>query len=289
MPSAAQREADRYHSANINRSPSGRGHLLPPFSGSRVGYFHPQQEYYENQYDTREPKMYTESRFLAPPPAAKPRVPRSSPQQHQYDPRQHSPTTCENEEIGRHILRSRCASLPLRQQSIENVEPLDRAQSMSKPRKSRPTPLQIPPVLHRPQTPDDPLDEDAPYTPSILALYSPSQDQSPNSKTRSLPTYRFQASDFPATEFDKPLPSPWFQLSPEISSASISVFSPVPGSASSQSSISSFSHNLSDADYGLQESSRGDNFVGTTKRYATVSHLVPNVSTMGEVMSPRYF
>lgn len=288
MPSAAQREADRYHSGDINRSLSGRGHLLPPFSGSRGGYFQPQQEYYEKQYDTREPRIYTsEPQFLAPPPAAKRRVPGPSTQPHPYESRQHSPTTRAEEEIDQHLHRSRSASLPLRQQSIGNVEPLDRAQSMSKIRKPRPRPLQIPPVLHRP-APDDPLDEEAPYTPSILALYSPSQDQSPNSKTRSLPTYRFQASDFPATESDKPLPSPWFQLSPEISSASISVFSPVPGSASSQSSISSFLHNFSDADYGLQESPRGDEFVGMRKQYATVSHLVPNVSTMGE-MSPRYF
>ena len=296
MPSAAQREPGYYGSrGTVHRSPSGRRTLSPPLPDSpRVdgrGCYSGRHEYYQNRScyekpgelcNPRQPQADIQSHYLAPP------LPlRRSSQKHiirahdQYDAQQFLPQACPADDCDRYLHLSRSASLQLRPAPPENLIPVNRPRSLSKTRKPRPTPLQIPPVVHQPQTPEENFDL-SPYSPSILALYSPSQTESPNWKTRSLPTYRFQASDFLTTEFDKSMSSPWFQLSPEITSASPSVFSSVPGSASSQSSTSSFAHNLSDVNYGLLGTPEPKS-VATTKRYAMIRDLVPNVSTIGEM------
>jgi len=288
MPSAAQREPGYYGPRRtVDRSHSGRRTLLPPLVDSRCvdmsEYYSGRQEYYQQrgyyeraheQDDPRQFHAYIQSHYNAPPlPVERPSRRHIATPHHQYDAQQFRPQARPTDDCDRYLHLSRSASLPLRQAPSENLEPVDRLRSLPNPRKPRPKPLQIPPVVHRSETQEEELDL-SPYSPSILALYSPSQAQSPNSKTRSLPTYQFQASDFVNTEFDKPMLSPWFQLlSPKTTSPSASVFSSVPGSASSQSSISSFAH-LSDINYGLLETPEPQS-VGTRQ----VRDLVPNVST----------
>jgi len=292
MPSAAQREPGYYGPrGTVDRGRSGRQALVPPLADSRRvdmrEYYSGRQEYYQQrgyyeraheQDNPRQSHAYIQSHYMAPPPPVdRPSRRHIATPHHQYDVRQFLPQARPTNDCDRYCHLSRSTSLPFRQAPPKIFEPVDRLGNLPNGRKPRPKPLQIPPVVHRPETPEEKLDL-SPYSPSILALYSPSQAQSPKSKTRSLPTYQFQASDFLNTEFDTPMLSPWFQLlSPEITSPSASVFSPVPGSASSRSSISSFAHNLSDVNCGPLETPDPQS-VGN-RRYGTVRDLMPNVST----------
>ena len=141
---------------------------------------------------------------------------------------------------------SRSASLPVTQASPNRSES---AIFISKARRNRPNPIELPPPLHRPYvSASDESAASSPYSESIFSLYSPSASLSPNPRTRSesLPIYRFQPSDLPPLPGQSRVSNP-FTLSPLLSSSSSTfMWSPQPGSASSESSMSSFRQDVTE-------------------------------------------
>ena len=176
---------------------------------------------------------------------------------------------------------SRSASLPA-VQSPSRPSRTEDLQATPKARKTRPTPLDLPPPLHLPYNAEDstPI---SPYPLSILALYSPSQPLSPNSRTRSLPPYSFQASDFPPPE-EAHLSSHSFQFSPQLSSSSSSFLSPRASSVSSESSMSSFRPD-SEGQYAMPTPPLPS--AGASRKQRIHNQISPNVMSR-EHLFPRY-
>jgi len=117
-----------------------------------------------------------------------------------------------------------------------------RSASSAKPRKHRPTPLDLGPRFQGSYV-NDKSAVASPYSPGILALYSPGPTieptLSPQSRTRSLPIYTFRACDLPSPSTGGiSIPSPLLEndRSPQSSTTSFSsIFSPgiSPGSVDS--------------------------------------------------------
>ena len=113
-----------------------------------------------------------------------------------------------------------------------------RSASSAKPRKHRPTPLELAPPRFPGSFADHKTAVASPYSPGILSLYSPEQALSPQSRTRSLPIYTFRPCDLPSPSGGISIPSPLLEhdRSPQSSTTSFSsIFSPgiSPGSVDS--------------------------------------------------------
>jgi len=144
----------------------------------------------------------------------------------------------------RYTSRHRSPSLPpiYRTPYPSPAELPARSASSSKPRKHRPTPLDLGPRFKGTYV-DDTSAAPSPYSPGILALYSPGATieptLSPQSRTRSLPIYTFRACDLPSPSTGIiSIPSPLLEndRSPHSSITSFSsIFSPgiSPGSVDS--------------------------------------------------------
>ena len=233
-------------------------------------------------------RQYSHSNYLAPPSS------NPSPNQNQTHHRGRQQLRYEADPIrGRQPLHSqhntrpqlsRSTSLPAVQSPSRPSRIADFPTTPPKTRKSRPTPLDLPPPLHLPHNTENstPI---SPYPSSILALYSPNQPLSPNSRTRSLPTYSFQASDF-SSPGETSASSHSFRFSPQLSSSSSSssFLSPRASSVSSESSMSSFRQD-SEGQYAMPTPPLPS--AGATRKQRIQNQLSPNVMSR-EHLFPRY-
>lgn len=261
--SFSQRTPDYYqHRVEQTRNYSRSGRVLPPFGEeSRLGSPNDEENFQSEERKRYEAlqlrkreeraRRYANTPYLAPPQPSSHRVPNGSHHSESQQRRRYEnePThAIQRPHYVENIPRSplaRSASLPVVQTSPNRSGSTG---FVSKIRRNRPSPIELPPPLHRPYTPENSVA--SPYPESILSMYSPTKSVSPNTPAKavspsarnrsdSLPIYRFQASDFPPLEDSIPLNL--FPVSPQLSSTSSqSLWSPQPGSVSSESSISSF-------------------------------------------------
>ena len=164
----------------------------------------------------------------------------------------HSPNHYQQIHTERYTSRLRSPSLPpiYRTPYPSPAELPARSASSAKPRKHRPTPLDLGPRFQGPYV-DDKSAAASPYSPGILSLYSPGPaiepTLSPQSRTRSLPIYTFRACDLPSPSTGAiSIPSPLLEndRSPQSSTTSFSsIFSPGISPGSTDSGRTSLSPN----------------------------------------------
>jgi len=185
---------------------------------------------------------YANNTYLKPPPSI-----RQQNQRHYVQQRHQQATYSTNHFQATHTERHpnqpnrhRSPSLPpiYRTPNPSPAELPVRSASSAKPRKHRPTPLELVPRFQGSQL-EDKVAVPSPYSPGILSLYSPEPTLSPQSRTRSLPIYTFRACDLPSPSTGViSIPSPLLEndRSPQSSTTSFSsIFSPgiSPGSIDS--------------------------------------------------------
>ena len=185
---------------------------------------------------------YANNTYLKPPQSNRHRSQnqRKYIQQPRHDRMTYAPNQPQSTHREGYISRHRSPSLPpvYRTPYHSPSEFPARSVSSVKPRKHRPTPLELVPRFAGTYL-DDKLAAKSPYSPGILSLYQPEPTLSPRSRTRSLPIYTFRACDLPSPSTGGiSIPSPLLEndRSPQSSTTSYSsIFSPriSPGSMNS--------------------------------------------------------
>ena len=241
----------------------------------------------ERVNEENEARQYSHSNYLAPPPPNPPRSPNEVHHRgrqrlrYEVDPIQGGQLLHSEHNVRPPLSRS--ASLPAVQSPSRPSRIAEFPTTPPKARKTRPAPLELCPPSHLSHNSENstPI---SPYPSSLLALYSPNQPLSPNSRTRSLPTYSFQASDFPLPE-ETHAYTHSFRFSPQLSSSSSSSFlSPRASSVSSESSMASFRQD-SEGLYAMPTPPLPS--AGATRKQRIRSQLSPNVMSR-EHLFPRY-